>query len=211
MMNFRITLLVIVLSLFTMVCLAAPAVESKIALYPGSFRDDVQGETFEVDTGEVWLMATNCVPLERTSHNVKSYFTNATVEEVTAFYWNELNAAQIDEDLQHPATMALGGTSKVDGQLRSYEPFRDIYQGERKVQSAGWIKNTLAANRKPSAINGQWLRESMFIWNAKAADGKYVVFNIAITDISFDQYYQRYHSRTLINIATNVFVPEDDE
>lgn len=211
MMKLRITLLVTLLCLFSITCLAAPAAEGQIVIFPGSSRDDGRGATLEVDTGDVMLMATNGMPLERLSHTVKSYFTNASIEEVTAFYWKALNAAEMGEDLQHPASMSPGGSSKVDGQLRGYEPIKDIYQGEHKVQSAARIKNTLAANRKPNPISGQWLRESMFIWNAKLADGKYAVFVVAVTDISFDQYYQNYHTQTLLNIAANIFVPEDEE
>ncbi len=210
-MKLRITLLIALICMFTTVCLAAPAAEGEIAIFPGISRDDGRGAMLEVDTGDVMLMATNGVPLERLSHTVKSYFTNASIEEVTAFYWQRLNAAEIGENLQHPASMSPGNSSKVDGQLRGYEPVKDIYQGEHKVQSAAWIKNTLAINRKPSPITGQWLRETMFIWNAKMTDGKYAVFVIALTDLSFDQYYQRYQTRTLINIATNIFVPEDEE
>lgn len=211
MMKPRITLLVILLCLFTMTCLAAPAAESQIAIFPGSSRDDGRGATFEVDNGDVMLMATNGLPLERLSHTVKSYFTNASIEEVTAFYWKTLNATEMSENPQHPANMSPGDSSKVDGQLRGYEPVKDIYRGEHKVQTAASIKNTLAVHRKPSSIKGEWLRESMFIWNAKMTDGKYAVFVIAMTDISFDQYYRNYHPQTLINIATNIFVPEEEE
>ena len=210
-MKLRIILMIVVVCLFTTVCFAAPAAEGQIAIFPGSNRDDGKGATLEVDTGEIMLMATNGVPLERLSHTVKSYFTNASIEEITAFYWGTLDAAEMSENPQHPATMSPGGSSQVDGQLRGYEPVKDIYQGEHKVQTAAWIKNTLATNRKSSAINNQWLRETMFIWNAKMTDGKYAVFVIALTDISFDQYYQRYQTKTLINIATNIFVPEGEE
>lgn len=209
-MKLRITLLVVLLCVFSLSCLAAPASESQIAIFPGSSRDDGRGAALEVDNGEVMLMAANGLPLERLSHTVKSYFTNASIEEVAAFYWKALNAVELTVNPQHPSSMSPGGSSQVDGQLQGYE-IRDIYQGEHRVQTASWIKNTLAVNRKPSPIKGEWLREGLFIWNARLADGKYAVFAITLTDLSFDEYYQHYQTQTLINIATNIFVPEDED
>ncbi len=210
-MKMRIALLVIVLCLFTLSCLAAPAAESQISIFPGSGRDDARGAALDVDNGDVLLMATNGMPLERLSHTVKSYFTSASIEAVTAFYWKALNATDDGKNPRHPAYMSPGGSSKVDGELTGYEPIRDIYKGEQKVQTAAQIKGILAAHRQPSPLNGQWLRSSSIYWNAKLADGKYAIFVIAITDISFDEYYQSYQPQTVINIAVNIFEPEDED
>lgn len=117
-----------------------------------------------------------------------------------------LNAQIINEDLEHPSTLPPGGSSRVSGNLTGYEPIRDIQDGKKLIQSAAWIKNQLAVHRKPSAINGEWLRETEFFWDVKATDGRYVVFAVVVGDVSFDEFYQRYHTKTLINIATNVFV-----
>lgn len=85
-MKIRITLLVILLCLYPIACLAAPLTEGAIAIFPGSIRDDAMGASLPVSNGEINLMAKSGLLLERISFTVKSYFTNASAEEVTAFY-----------------------------------------------------------------------------------------------------------------------------
>lgn len=210
-MKRSLVLAIFLLVFATSVCLAAPVSEDRIAIYPGATRDDAKGKEYDFNAGDIILQGTNSLPLNRSSYTIKSYFSNASIEEVTAFYWKELGADLITESLQHPALMAPGNTSRVSGELQAYEPIKDIYHGEKKVQTAAWIKAKLNTYRKPFPVNQHWLQNATFIWNAKATDHKFIVYAVEVADISFDQYYQEYKTKTLINVHKNVFIPESDD
>jgi hypothetical protein len=156
---------------------APPRSVAEIPLFPGASTDPA-AQARDQGKAESGLLS-----LEQAS-----YLSEASAEEIFAYYRDALGAAAWKQPAS-PPPMNPGSSMPPAWHLNPYQgsDFSSGHDGQGRMTYDGeWIRKILREKRKP--IEGAYVSQASIVWSFVDEDGRNHVLAVEIADHSFDAY-----------------------